>query len=145
MNWTHFILAVFLAGIVSSLTDWFFGGILFHGKYSAHPEIWRQGPGKSETPAVAWSIVLGFLTSGAFMAACVVFFGARIWRNAEARRPLLADRACSSTDYQRAFYQTASAGRRFSLARLAREAVCRGSRRKFSAPLTPASILHIPQ
>lgn len=72
MNWTHFVLAVLVAGIVSSFTDWFFGGILFHGKYSAHPEIWRQGPGKSEASAVAWSVVLGFLTSGAFMATCLV-------------------------------------------------------------------------
>ena len=39
MNWTHFVLAVLVAGIVSSFTDWFFGGILFHRKYSAHPEI----------------------------------------------------------------------------------------------------------
>jgi hypothetical protein len=72
VTWTHFFLAVLVAGIVSSFTDWFFAGILFHGKYSAHPEIWRQGPGKSETSAVGWSIVLGFLTSGAFMATCVV-------------------------------------------------------------------------
>jgi hypothetical protein len=39
VNWTHFVLAVLVAGIVSSFTDWFFGGILFHRKYSAHPEI----------------------------------------------------------------------------------------------------------
>jgi hypothetical protein len=72
VNWTHFVLAALAAGVVSSFTDWFFGGILFHGEYSVHPEIWRQGPGKSETSAVTWSIVLGFVTSGAFMAACIV-------------------------------------------------------------------------
>ena len=57
------------------------------------------------------------------------FFGARIWRNAEARQPLLADRTRSAVNYERTYYQTASAGRRFSLVRLAREAVCRGARR----------------
>jgi hypothetical protein len=73
MDWKHFLTAVIVTGFVSSLTDWFFGGILFHDKYGAHPEIWRQGPNKSEAPAVAGSIVLGFLTSTAFMTACIVF------------------------------------------------------------------------
>jgi hypothetical protein len=73
MNWTHFLLAILGAGIVSSFTDWFFGGILFHDKYLAYPEVWRPSVGKSETPAVAWSIVLGFLTSAAFMSVCIVF------------------------------------------------------------------------
>jgi hypothetical protein len=73
MDWKHFLAAVFIAGFVSSLTDWVFGGILFHDKYNAHPEIWRLSPGKSEAPAVAWSIVLDFLTSAAFVTACIVF------------------------------------------------------------------------
>jgi hypothetical protein len=70
---TRFLLATFVAGIVVSFTDWLFGGILFHDKYNAHPEIWRIGAGKSETPAVLGSVALGFLTSAAFVAACVVF------------------------------------------------------------------------
>jgi hypothetical protein len=73
VNWKHFLAAVIVTGFVTSLTDWFFGGILFHDKYKAHPEVWRQGPNKGEAPAVAWSIALGFLTSAAFMSACVVF------------------------------------------------------------------------
>ena len=73
MNWKHFLAAVFIAGFVASFTDWVFGGILFHDKYNTYPEIWRQSVGKSETSAVAWSVVLGFLTSAAFMTACVVF------------------------------------------------------------------------
>jgi hypothetical protein len=70
---TRFLLATFVTGFITSLTDWVFSGILFHHKYSAYPEIWRQGPNKGEAPAVAWSIALGFLTSAAFMSACVVF------------------------------------------------------------------------
>ena len=67
------LLGVFASGCVFSLTDWVFAGILFHDKYNAHPEIWRLAPGKSEVSSVAWSVALGFLTSTAFMAACVVF------------------------------------------------------------------------
>ena len=73
MNWPHFALAFLVAGFSASLTDWVFGGILFHDRYSAYPEIWRIGIGKTETPAVVWSIALGFLTTAAFMGACTVF------------------------------------------------------------------------
>jgi len=73
MDWKHFLAAVVIAGFASSLTDWIFGGILFHSKYGAHPEVWRQGPNKGEASAVAWSVALGFLTSAAFMSACIVF------------------------------------------------------------------------
>jgi hypothetical protein len=74
MAWKHLLLAVLSAGTVSSFTDWFFGGILFHSQYNAHPEIWRPSVAKSETSAVTWSIALGFLTSAAFVFACVVFY-----------------------------------------------------------------------
>lgn len=73
MNWTRFLLAVFAAGFVSSLTDWFFGGVLFHSKYSVYPEVWRPSIAKNETSAVTWSVVLGFVTSAAFLLSCVVF------------------------------------------------------------------------
>jgi hypothetical protein len=69
----HYFLAVLVSGFIFSLTDWVFGGILFHAKYSAHPEIWRLAPGKSEAGSVIGSVALGFLTAAAFMAACVVF------------------------------------------------------------------------
>ena len=73
MNWTHFFLAVLAAGIISSFTDWFFGGILFHSKYSAYPEVWRASVAKSETTAVIGSIALGFVTAAAFIFTCTVF------------------------------------------------------------------------
>ncbi|HXX43618.1 MAG TPA: hypothetical protein VEJ38_02745 [Candidatus Acidoferrales bacterium] len=73
MNWPRVLLAVLTAGLVSSFTDWFFAGVLFHDKYLAYPEVWRQSSGKSETPAVAWSVVLGFLTVAAFIIACEEF------------------------------------------------------------------------
>jgi len=73
VNWPRILVAIIAAGFVSSLTDWIFAGVLFHGKYLTYPEVWRQSPGKSETPAVAWSVVLGFITAAAFILACEEF------------------------------------------------------------------------
>ena len=65
-------LAIFLSGLAVSVTDWFFFGVLFHSKYLAYPEIWRQAPG-GEGKAVLWSILLGFVTCGAFVVTCSAF------------------------------------------------------------------------
>jgi hypothetical protein len=73
MEWKKFLLAVLVAGVLSSFTDWLFGGVLFHGKYNAYPEVWRPALRKSDAPAIAGSAALGFLTSAAFVAACVTF------------------------------------------------------------------------
>lgn len=62
MNWTHFVLVVISAGVVSSLTDWLFAGDWIHQRFT-YPEIWRKG---SETRAIALSSPLPFLTSAAF-------------------------------------------------------------------------------
>ena len=67
----HMALAIILSGLASSMTDWFFFGVLFHDKYQAHPEIWRGSvAGGAEGKAVAWSILLGFVTCGTFVIAC---------------------------------------------------------------------------
>jgi hypothetical protein len=65
-------LAIFLSGLAVSMTDWLFFGVLFHDQYLAYPEIWRQAPG-GEGQAVFWSILLGFVTCGAFVVACSAF------------------------------------------------------------------------
>ena len=71
MDWTRFVLAILAAGFVSSMTDWFFGGILFHDKYLETPEVWRQSVNKGgEGKAVAGSIALGFLTAAVFAFVC---------------------------------------------------------------------------
>jgi hypothetical protein len=69
MSVAHFVLAVLAATIVSSFTDWFFFGVLFHDRYQAHPEVWRsEFAGKQE-----WkSIVMATLLS-AFMAVMFLF------------------------------------------------------------------------
>jgi hypothetical protein len=58
------------AGVVSSLTDWFFAGDWLHKHYT-YPEIWRQG---NEARAIALTSPLPFLT-------CAVFAYAAIWPN----------------------------------------------------------------
>lgn len=60
MNWTRFIVVVTGAGVVTSLTDWFFAGDWIHRRYT-YPEIWRRG---AEGRAIAMTSPLPFLTCG---------------------------------------------------------------------------------
>jgi hypothetical protein len=63
MHWTRFFIALIGAGIVTSMTDWFFAGDWIHKRFS-YPEIWRSGP---ETKAIVVSSVLPFVTCAAFV------------------------------------------------------------------------------
>ena len=38
----HIVLAILLSGAAATMTNWFFGGVLFHDKHPAYPEIWRR-------------------------------------------------------------------------------------------------------
>ena len=62
MNWTRLALITIGAGIVTSLTDWFFAGDWLHRRWT-YPEIWRQGV---EAKAIALTSPLPFLTCGVF-------------------------------------------------------------------------------
>jgi hypothetical protein len=62
MNWARLAAIVVGAGVVSSLTDWFFAGDWIHRRYT-YPEIWRQG---DEGRAIALTSPLPFLTCGVF-------------------------------------------------------------------------------
>jgi hypothetical protein len=62
MNWTRFALITIGAGIVTSLTDWFFAGDWLHRRFT-YPEIWRKGV---ESRAIALTSSLPFLTCGVF-------------------------------------------------------------------------------
>jgi hypothetical protein len=62
MNWTRLVAIVVGAGVISSLTDWFFAGDWIHRRYS-YPEIWRHG---GEGRAIALTSPLPFLTCGIF-------------------------------------------------------------------------------
>ena len=62
MNWARLIAIVVGAGVISSLTDWFFAGDWIHRRFT-YPEIWRQG---AEGRAIALTSPLPFLTCGVF-------------------------------------------------------------------------------
>jgi hypothetical protein len=62
MHGTRLALITIGAGIVTSLTDWFFAGDWLHRRYT-YPEIWRQG---GESRAIALTSPLPFLTCGVF-------------------------------------------------------------------------------
>ena len=63
MHWTRLIVAIVGAGIVTSMTDWFFAGDWIHKRFT-YPEIWRKGP---EKRAIIISSGLPFVTCAAFM------------------------------------------------------------------------------
>jgi hypothetical protein len=62
MSWTRFILIMIGAGIVTSMTDWFFAGDWLHRRYT-YAEVWRVGV---EARAIALTSPLPFLTCGVF-------------------------------------------------------------------------------
>ena len=62
MSWARLVAIIVGAGVVSSLTDWFFAGDWIHRRYT-YPEIWRQG---DEGRAIALTSPLPFLTCGVF-------------------------------------------------------------------------------
>ncbi len=68
MNWTRLVLITIAAGVVSSLTDWFFAGDWLHRRFT-YPEIWRKG---NENRAIALTSPLPFLTCGVFAYLCAV-------------------------------------------------------------------------
>jgi intracellular septation protein A len=48
------------------LADWLFAGVLFHGRYQVHPEVWREGAG-GERHRIILAQALALVTSGAFV------------------------------------------------------------------------------
>jgi hypothetical protein len=71
MNW-HVIVAILVAGIVATFTDWFFFGVLFHDRYMKYPETWwpRSGP-EAERTSIIWSSLLDFVTAAAVVILCI--------------------------------------------------------------------------
>jgi hypothetical protein len=63
MNWMRLVAIIVGAGILSSLTDWFFAGDWIHRRFT-YPEIWRKG---AEGRAIALTSPLPFLTCGVFV------------------------------------------------------------------------------
>lgn len=64
----RYVLALAVASVATSFSDWYFMGVLFHDRYLAYPETWRhRGDKRSESLAVAWSTLTGVLSAGAFL------------------------------------------------------------------------------
>ena len=63
------ISAIIVAAVLYGLADWFFGGILFHDKYLAYPEVWR--PRESNLYAIIAAQALGLLSAIAFVVMAV--------------------------------------------------------------------------
>jgi len=64
MDWRIFAASI-AGGILGSMADWLFAGILFHERYQRHPEVWRSGT--SETLKIDVSQALCLLTSFGFV------------------------------------------------------------------------------
>jgi membrane protein YqaA with SNARE-associated domain len=62
-----------LAGVLGSVTDWLFMGVLFHDAYNRHPEVWRPAiaAGRDKT-AVLLSVAIGFVMSFAIVGLCAL-------------------------------------------------------------------------
>lgn len=67
MHWMRFAAIILGAGLLSSMTDWFFAGDWIHRRWS-YPEAWREGP---ETRAIVVSSILPFVTCAAFAVVAV--------------------------------------------------------------------------
>ena len=63
----HLIWATLIGGLLGSLADWLFAGVLFHDRYVLHPEVWRPGAGAVRSRIVL-AQALAFLTAAAFVA-----------------------------------------------------------------------------
>jgi heme exporter protein D len=69
MNWGNWALAVLIASVLASFSDWLFMGVLFHDRYFDSPEIWRS-PGRTEPRTIVYSQLLGVLSCAAFATLC---------------------------------------------------------------------------
>ena len=69
MSILGFFEASLVGGFATSMTDWFFTGVLFHEKYRAYPEVWWRTADKSgENRAVAIGAVIGLVAAAVFVA-----------------------------------------------------------------------------
>jgi intracellular septation protein A len=62
----HLIWAALIGGVLGWLADWLFAGVLFHGRYQVHPEVWRPGAGAARHRIVLAQL-LALVTSAAFV------------------------------------------------------------------------------
>jgi hypothetical protein len=77
MSWIVLV-AVFAAGTISTFTDWFFMGFLFHDRYQRHPETWWPRR-KADPIPIVYSSALGYITAAAVIALCAMAGVGDVW------------------------------------------------------------------
>ena len=70
MDAWRIVAAVVAASVVASFTDWLFMGVLFHDRYQAHPEVWRDN--RSEPRKIMVSQLIGVIACAGFVALCLL-------------------------------------------------------------------------
>jgi hypothetical protein len=58
------VIAIIVATIAISFSDWLFFGVIFHDRYMRTPEVWRS---TSESRKIAWSMVMALIGTAAFV------------------------------------------------------------------------------
>jgi hypothetical protein len=66
------ILAIVVAGLAATFTDWLFMGVLFHDRYMRYPEVWRDSIRGNDRTAVIYACALDFVAAAAIVALCVL-------------------------------------------------------------------------
>lgn len=61
----HLLWATLLGGVLGTLADWLFAGVLFHHRYLVSPEVWREG---NQRQRIIGAQALAFVTAAAFVA-----------------------------------------------------------------------------
>jgi intracellular septation protein A len=61
----HLIWAALIGALLGSLADWLFAGVIFHGRYQVHPEVWR--PGTGERGRIILAQALALVSAAAFV------------------------------------------------------------------------------
>src|SRR3954467_11038800 len=65
------ILAIVVAGLVATFTDWLFMGVLFHDRYMKYPEVWRDSIRGNDRTAVHSWCALDFVAAAGIVAVCL--------------------------------------------------------------------------
>jgi intracellular septation protein A len=62
----NLVWAALAGAVLGSLADWLFMGVIFHGRYQIHPEVWR--PGASERGRIVAAQAMALISAAAFVA-----------------------------------------------------------------------------
>ncbi|HVZ91856.1 MAG TPA: DUF1761 domain-containing protein [Rhizomicrobium sp.] len=78
MSWVIPV-AVLIAGVLASFTDWYFMGVLHHERYMTYPDTWWPRDRGGETRPILYSASLGFVTAAAVVALCAMVGVGDVW------------------------------------------------------------------